>query len=198
MEEKDFEVKIYHIVCCDKEGNIGIEKDGRFQMPWNIPEDLKHFKEITSDNIVIMGGNTWKSINKILPNRINIIVSKTLDRVERENQLYVIDDLNKALDLATELGTKLNKHIFIIGGSSIYEQTLENIDGVYITLLEENFTHRPIKDSYNNYRTYISMPYRFIKYPLENLVDFKVKSKDPLKTHQLFRVQTILMVKEDE
>ena len=62
------------IVAVSKNGFIG--KDG--SLPWQISEDLKRFKKITSNSVVIMGKNTFLSIGKSLPNRENVIVSTTL------------------------------------------------------------------------------------------------------------------------
>ena len=57
--------------------NNGIGKNN--SIPWNLPKDLKHFKDITENSFVIMGRNTWNSLpKKPLPNRINIIISSTI------------------------------------------------------------------------------------------------------------------------
>ena len=64
-------MKLCLIVAVSKNGCIG--KDG--SLPWQISEDLKRFRKITSNSVVIMGRNTFLSIGKALPNRENIIVS---------------------------------------------------------------------------------------------------------------------------
>ena len=51
-------------------------KNTKEQIPWNIPEDLKRFKELTTGNIVVMGRTTYQSINKPLPNRTNIVLTR--------------------------------------------------------------------------------------------------------------------------
>jgi len=67
--------KLNFIVCCDK--NYGIAKEGK--IPWSFKYDMEWFKNITINNIIIMGSKTWLSISKILPRRHNIIVSKNMD-----------------------------------------------------------------------------------------------------------------------
>ena len=66
--------KLSIIVAMDEKSGIG--KNGK--IPWHIPEDLKHFKQITSSHPVIMGRKTFESIGKPLPNRTNIVVTREL------------------------------------------------------------------------------------------------------------------------
>ncbi|MEN9294799.1 MAG: dihydrofolate reductase type, partial [Pseudomonadota bacterium] len=61
------------IVARAKNGVIGIENE----LPWKLPEDLKHFKQTTMGHPIIMGRNTWESLGKALPGRRNIVVSRT-------------------------------------------------------------------------------------------------------------------------
>lgn len=148
----EFVPTIAHIVCFDKGFNIGVvDKDtNQYYMPWGhtLKGDLKRFKELTQNNIVIMGTNTYKSIGKPLPNRINIIVSTTYNYLDSKN-VYVRDNLDDALTLADYLAHRDQKDIFIIGGSSIYEQTSHLISKAYITAIDTDYTHRPFK--FNNY-----------------------------------------------
>ena len=60
------------IVAMDENNLIGKNN----YMPWDIPEDLKKFKEVTTDNIIIMGRKTFQSIGRALPNRINLVLTK--------------------------------------------------------------------------------------------------------------------------
>ena len=108
--------------------NLAIGKNN--QLLWHIPDDLKHFKEITQNHPVVMGLNTYYSIGKPLPNRINIVVSK--DKIEIPN-VHVFTSLDTAIDFALSQ----NEEIFIIGGASIYEQTIKKADKLYLTIVDQ-------------------------------------------------------------
>lgn len=118
--------------------NIIVAMDNNFligsksKLPWNIPEDLKLFKTLTENNIVIMGRKTFESIGKPLPNRINIVISKTL---KNYSDVIIFDSLEASISF----GKKLNKEIFIIGGAEIYKETiLKNLaDKLCISLIKK-------------------------------------------------------------
>lgn len=100
---------------------------------WHISDDLKYFKNITSEHTVIMGKNTWLSLPvKPLPRRKNIIVSQTL-HLNVEN-VFVVRSMQDAIDACDE-----NSENFIIGGASIYEQFLPIADKLYITKVNQSF-----------------------------------------------------------
>ena len=84
-------------------------------LPWNIPEDLKRFKQMTSGNTILMGRKTFDSIGRPLPNRQNIVMTKD-ENFEREG-IKVINDFDEALELIKES----KEDVFVIGGSKIYE-----------------------------------------------------------------------------
>lgn len=102
---------------------IGIDN----QLPWHLPKDLKHFKEITSGHPIIMGRKTYESIGKPLPNRTNIVVSRKTDWFEEG--ILIVGSLKEALKFAQ----KIDKDIFIIGGGNIFEQTMEIADKLEVT-----------------------------------------------------------------
>lgn len=107
--------------------NRAIGKDN--QLLWHLPEDLKHFKRITSGHSVIMGRKTYESIGKPLPNRRNIIVSRQSD--------YQVVGTETASSLAHAFKLCENeKEVFIIGGAEIYKQSLPYADKIYLTLVE--------------------------------------------------------------
>jgi len=110
------------IAAVSKNGVIGVDN----KLPWDLPEDLKKFKEITTGNVVIMGRKTYESIGKSLPNRINIVVT-------RDKNFFVPGVLSaNSLDSAL-LKAGGNKDIFIIGGGEIYKQSMDFVDKLYIT-----------------------------------------------------------------
>ncbi len=101
-------------------------------LPWHYPEDLKYFKKVTSGHTVLMGRITYesilKSLGKPLPNRHHVVVSKTL----KDDRVDVVDDLKKYL-------TNTHEDLYIIGGASIYAQTLPWVDRLYITHIDASF-----------------------------------------------------------
>jgi dihydrofolate reductase len=110
------------IAAVSKNGVIGVDN----KLPWDLPEDLKRFKELTTGNVVIMGRKTYESIGKPLPNRINIVVT-------RDKDFFVSGVLTaNSLDSAL-LKAGGNKDIFIIGGGEIYKQSMGFADKLYIT-----------------------------------------------------------------
>ena len=115
------------IVAVDEKRAIG--KDN--QLLWHIPEDLKHFKELTTDHTVIMGENTFHSIGRPLPNRKNIVV--TLDESFTAIGCLMAHSINEALEIAR---TNEKEEVFIIGGASIYKQFLPIVTRLYLTLVE--------------------------------------------------------------
>ena len=84
-------------------------------LPWNIPEDLKRFKQMTSGHTILMGRKTFDSIGRPLPNRQNIVMTK--DKNFEQEGIKVINDFDEALELIKES----NEDVFVIGGSKIYE-----------------------------------------------------------------------------
>lgn len=110
-----------------------IGKDGT--LPWHLSEDLKLFKTHTTGNIVIMGRKTFDSIGRPLPNRRNLVVSKSVQENEKVAGVEYFPDLEHALNAAQDGSGK----IFIIGGASIYQQMIEKADRLYISLVDGDF-----------------------------------------------------------
>ena len=119
------------IVAMTKRSIIG--KDGT--LPWHLSEDLKLFKAHTTGNIVIMGRKTFDSIGRPLPNRRNLVVSKSIQENEKVAGVEYFPDLEHALNAAQDGSGK----IFIIGGASIYQQMIEKADRLYISLVDGDF-----------------------------------------------------------
>ena len=84
-------------------------------LPWDIPEDLKRFKQLTSGHIILMGRKTFDSIGRPLPNRTNIVMTR--DTNYQKKGIEIVFDEREALNLIKDL----NQEVFIIGGSKIYE-----------------------------------------------------------------------------
>ena len=102
---------------------------------WHLPEDLKFFKETTTGHAVIMGRKTYESIGRPLPNRTNIVVTRTA--TYKAEGCKVVTSLEDALNYARKLTNSGADEIFIIGGAEIYTQALPNTDRLYLTLIDD-------------------------------------------------------------
>ncbi len=130
IKEECRNIKVYPIVAMSINGVIGRNN----KLPWLCKEDLKRFKELTTNNVVIMGRKTHDSIGKILPNRINIVVTSSVNIVtSKSEELHFCPDLSSALLLANTF----NKRNFIIGGDTIYKQTIPLWDILYLTIINK-------------------------------------------------------------
>lgn len=103
-------------------------------LPWYIPEDLKRFKKLTTNKVVLMGRKTFESvIAKLgvpLPNRKNVVITTNLNYAAPDGVL-VFNDIKKALEKFN------NEDVFIIGGGEIYRQTIHLADTLYITHIDK-------------------------------------------------------------
>lgn len=136
-------MKISIIACVNKKRALGKNGD----LLYKIPNDLRNFKKITKNSIVIMGMNTWNSLPiKPLPERINIALSKTGVEYDQYGEVdltklfnmnpITFKSLEDALHFSNDLtGFSGNDEIFIIGGGSLYREVLEKgyADKLYIT-----------------------------------------------------------------
>ena len=115
---------IIGIVAIDK--NFAIGRDGK--LPWRVQADLKHFKETTKGSAVVMGANTWRSIGKPLPDRLNVVLSRSSD-LELPAEVMKLASWDEIVKLA-EL---VNKDIYIIGGAKTYASLADVIDKWIVT-----------------------------------------------------------------
>ncbi|WP_210610152.1 dihydrofolate reductase [Priestia flexa] len=126
------------IVAMDNNRLIGKEND----LPWRLPADLQYFKQTTTGHTIVMGRKTFESIGKPLPNRRNVILTGNKDyHHEGVKVIHSVDDL-MSLEEASEL--------FVIGGATVYEQTMNVATRLYVTHIEEAFegdTYFPEIDS---------------------------------------------------
>ena len=150
--------KISIIVAVDAAGGIGASGD----LLCYLPDDLKHFKRLTSGHTVVMGRKTFDSLpNGALPNRVNIVVSR--NAALALPGAHVVGSLDEALALARELEIEApittsaepsavacepssvvsqarpERELFIIGGGSIYNQALPLADRLYLTRIDHTF-----------------------------------------------------------
>ena len=98
------------------------------QLLWHLPNDLKFFKNTTWGGVVIMGRKTFESVNKSLPGRTNIVITKQT-HWSAEN-VIVANSVSDAIQKARDLNFK---EIFIIGGGEIYKESMHLADKIYLT-----------------------------------------------------------------
>lgn len=129
----------------DLDGSIG--KDNT--MPWYLPADLKHFKQLTIGKTIVMGKNTYLSLGKPLPNRRNIVVSRSLSPVDGVEIVRSIDELEKKLNT-------IDGEIVIIGGAKIFAETYPIVDRLYRTVIKDHFDGdtKIIAIDYNQWRLF--------------------------------------------
>jgi len=125
-------VTISHVVALSNNNVIGVNNS----LPWNLKTDLAHFKNYTSNKIIVMGRKTYESIGRPLPNRINLIVSNTIKEVNGAELFKSTEDaINKAKELC------INKNldeIIIIGGGYLFRDTLSITNKLVLTKVDCN------------------------------------------------------------
>jgi len=129
------------IAAIGKNNELGKKND----LLWNLPIDMKHFRDTTRGHTVIMGQKTFESlatdengkqVGKLLPNRRNIIITQNKDfRTEGAEMVYSIEETIDLLEKTTEK----NEEVFVIGGGMIYKLFIDKAEKLYITHVNENF-----------------------------------------------------------
>jgi len=120
------------IVAMDEGRLIG--KNGG--LPWHLPEDLKHFKQLTTGHVVVMGRKTWESLPakfRPLPGRLNVVVSRTPASIDAPAEVLRAASPEEALLLACESASS-ERRVWIIGGAELYAATLPACDEVALTV----------------------------------------------------------------
>ncbi len=134
-------MKLIAIVAHDKNLLIG----DRGNLPWNLPEDLQNFKNCTSGHAIVMGGTTFLSIGRPLPNRRNIVLSTTL-----KPQLGI--EIFSSIPSCLRAFGKSDELVFVIGGSRVYGQFLEQnlLDEIWVSEVPGEFTWDAYFPEYRN------------------------------------------------
>lgn len=125
------------IVAADPLGVIGVDNG----LPWKLKGDMEHFKKTTTGNVVVMGRKTFESIGKPLPNRTNIVFSRSENQTNKEKDLWFCSDMFEFIILyhsciqtlrETSLEEKPDyfvpakpKDVFLIGGSTLYRKFID-------------------------------------------------------------------------
>ena len=113
------------------DNNRLIGKDN--SLPWHLPADLAFFKQTTMGKPIIMGRKTYASIGRALPGRQNIIVTR--DTNFNAPNCEIAGDIEQAITTAAEA-----EEVMLIGGASLYEQTIKRADIIYLTQIHHTFT----------------------------------------------------------
>lgn len=126
------------VVAASKNHCIGVDND----LPWHIPQDLKHFKKLTSGKPVIMGRKTFESIvarlGKPLPNRLNIVLSRG-DYAYAHDDVVCAGDIETAIEIAKKHANEISVNDIIIGGGAqIYKMAMPFITAIDITRVEKD------------------------------------------------------------
>jgi dihydrofolate reductase len=122
---------ISHLVAVSNELVIGVDND----LPWNLKDDLAHFKKYTLNKVIIMGRKTYESIGRPLPNRINYVISRTIKEIDGA---HVFNNLEEAILSAEKHNQDLNveNEIVIIGGGYLFNETLPIVNKLIITKVD--------------------------------------------------------------
>lgn len=121
---------MFSIIACISKKHRAIGYQNR--LLYAIPSDMTRFRMLTTGHTIIMGRKTFESLpNGALPNRRNIVISKTIEQIAG---CEVFASLEEALEARKEAA---EEECFIIGGASIYEQALPFADKLYLTIVEK-------------------------------------------------------------
>lgn len=126
------------------------------QLLWNLPNDLKYFKNVTWAMPVIMGRKTYESLGKPLDGRYNIVITNNKDW--RPEGVVVVHDLKEAYKAAEVADTK---EVFVLGGGQIYAQAIGQADKIHLTRVHTNLegdTYFPVLDKSWNLSYRVDFP----------------------------------------
>lgn len=114
---------------------IGVVRDGRADVPWHLPEDLRRFKRRTLGHTVVMGRATWESIgSRPLPGRTNLVL--TGNREYEAPGAQTVATLDAAFEIGRERG---DDELFVVGGAVVYAAALAVVDRLDLTLIEREY-----------------------------------------------------------
>ena len=116
------------IAAVASNGALGLNNE----LIWHLPADLKRFKNVTRGHHVIMGRKTFESLNKPLPNRTNIIITR--NPAYQAEGCLIATSLQEAIQMAEE-----DPNPYILGGAEIYRQAIELAHALDLTLVHEAF-----------------------------------------------------------
>ena len=165
---------ISHLVAVSNDLVIGADND----LPWSLKDDLAHFKKYTQNKVIIMGRKTYESIGRPLPNRINYVISRTIEKIDGAN---VFNNLEDAMKHAEKYNHEegITNEIVIIGGGYLFEETSSIVNKLIISKVDCNVSgdiYYPQIDM----RGWKLVTSESFKKNLENDYDFRVKEYERL------------------
>ena len=122
---------ISHLVAVSNNMVIGVNND----LPWKLKRDLQHFSAYTQNKAIIMGRKTFESIGRPLPNRKNIVISKTM---RPESGIEVAPNLEQAIQLAEKwnIDQKNKNEVVLIGGGYVFEESKDLVNKLVLTQVD--------------------------------------------------------------
>lgn len=121
------------IVAVDENWGIGSNN----QLLVHIPEDMKHFKALTRERVIVMGRKTWDSLpKKPLPDRLNLVITR---QGRKFDDMTAFIDMEEAKIRIREAAKDKDDEWFIIGGGQIYKELLPFCDRVYVTKIFKEY-----------------------------------------------------------
>ena len=124
-----------HIVAVSANDVIGANNT----LPWDIPEDMKFFREKTKGHALIMGRKTFESVGHPLPHRLNVVITRQKDFPASAPNVLVASDLKSAIELCQTQVALYGDEIFIIGGGEIFRESMALVDVIYLTRIHKDF-----------------------------------------------------------
>ena len=113
------------LVAHDKQRVIGYQN----QLPWHLPNDLKHVKQLSTGHTLVMGRKTFESIGKPLPNWRNVVLTNNPSfKHEGVDVIHSIEEINN-----------IPGQVFIFGGQTLFEEMIDKVDDMYITVVDGKF-----------------------------------------------------------
>lgn len=143
-------------------------------LPWNVPEDLQHFKKTTGTHPVIMGRNTFFSLPKALPQRLNLVVSNNEDYTQEilRKGALTVSSLETAIRICHETGSP---RAFVIGGAVLFKSAMPMADRLFVTRLslevpEADAFAPPIPDGFKLIKTEAFMSRTGVAFTIDEYV----------------------------
>lgn len=140
------------------------------KLVWNIPSDKKRFRELTDGNVVIMGRRTYEEIGSPLSNRLNIVLSSTVNFAGQN--LVTAGTLTEALAARRAYEEFADSKIFICGGARVYKEALPVADELYLSVIDREYEGDVYFPEYDErmyecvYKEHLKeeIPYTFYRY----------------------------------
>jgi len=130
--------KVYAIAAMDEGRAIGFEG----KLPWDAPDDLKRFSQLTRGHTVLMGRKTWDSLPstfKPLPKRLNVVVTRTPEQFADSASASPVSSAADYIRSFQEGRAGQGEILWVIGGAQLYQATSSLWDGIYLTVVAGNY-----------------------------------------------------------